>query len=181
MKVRDVQQTIQHALHEQLLAKLLSPPVMSSQDQLSPQEVQRELEESCQAILGYVVRWVEMGVGCSKVPNFADVNLMEDRATLRINSQLLANWLKYGIISESQLDAAMRKMALVVDKQNANDADYKPMAPDFHKSLGFIAGWCLVKEGCTAKNGLTEPVLHRFRRMAKMRDAAAAGATKSKL
>lgn len=158
---------------EDLVAQILCPPVMVSRDQLSPEEIQKELEENCQSILGYVVRWVDMGIGCSKVPDLSDVNLMEDRATLRINSQLLANWMKYGLINEAQLDAAMRKMAVVVDKQNAGVKGYRPMAPNVEHSLGYTAGWCLVKEGVDAKNGLTEPVLHRFRKMAKARDAAA--------
>merc|ERR1712167_432611 len=133
---------------------------------LSPAEIEQELDENCQSILGYVVRWVDHGVGCSKVPDLSDVQLMEDRATLRISSQLCANWLRHGIISKAQFEAALRKMALIVDKQNAQDKAYKPMAPNY-SGPAFEAARCLVLDGDRAANGLTEPVLTKFRKQVK--------------
>merc|ERR1719293_635160 len=152
---------------EELLAAILSPPVMSSAELPTAEEVQKELEESCQGILGYVVRWVEQGVGCSKVPDLQGVQLMEDRATLRISSQLLASWLRHGVVTDEQLSTAMLKMARVVDEQNANDAAYRPMSSASERSLAFQAAVRLVREGSELPSGLTEPILHSFRRLAK--------------
>jgi len=168
VNVNEVQEDILSSRPQNMLNDLLTLPLLKGVN-LSEDEISREVENNAQGILGYVVRWIDQGIGCSKVPDINNIGLMEDRATCRISSQALANWIEHGIVSKEQVLKVFEKMAKVVDQQNADDEDYIPMSGN-EDSIAFKAAKDLVFEGINQPSGYTEPILHRRRLEFKLRN-----------
>jgi malate synthase len=163
--VRRVQKQLE-GTHVEVLDDLLTIPVTAS-PAWRPEEIQQELDNNAQTLLGYVIRWVNMGIGCSKVPDIQDIALMEDRATLRISSQHIANWIRHGVVSAEQVDNTLKRMAAVVDKQNEDTPGYRNMTDDFSRSPGFMAARDLIFKGLSQTSGYTDPLLQFWRQCAK--------------
>ena len=161
MDVKEVQEKIISSASSSTLSDLLTLPLLKGEN-LSDIDIAREIENNAQGILGYVVRWIDQGIGCSKVPDINNIGLMEDRATCRISSQALANWIEHGIVSKDQVLKAFDKMAKVVDKQNAGDEKYITMSGN-ENSIAFKAAKELVFDGINQPSGYTEPILHKRR------------------
>ncbi|WDE14055.1 malate synthase G [Thalassomonas haliotis] len=167
VNVTKVQQQLMQQPATDDLADLLTLPLLANPQALTAEEIQAELDNNVQGLLGYVVRWVDLGIGCSKVPDIDDIGRMEDRATLRISSQHICNWLAHKILTQEQIMASLKRMAKVVDGQNAGDGAYRNMAPDFDNSIAFQAACDLIFKGKEQPSGYTEPLLHQSRRQVK--------------
>ena len=165
VNVTSVQSAIKRAYPRTSLNELLSIPLLTERI-LTEDEKINEIRNNAQGILGYVVRWVDQGIGCSKVPDINNTGLMEDRATCRISSQALANWIRHGVISKQEVEAILREMAILVDEQNSMDTEYSPMSSDYN-SNAFCAACDLIFSGTEQPSGYTEPILHARRRQQK--------------
>lgn len=164
--VYDIQRTLNDTEFDGI-DTILDIPLLEAGRELTAEQIQAELDNNIQGILGYVVRWVHQGIGCSKVPDIHNVGLMEDRATLRISAQHIANWLTHGVVDITQIDETLARMALLVDQQNSDDAEYIPMCPNYNAAIGFQAARDLIVLGTTQPSGYTEPLLHERRREMK--------------